>query len=229
MIKKLSAYLSVLLFFGACSTGGGSGEEEIVTHTYTSRTSVQRTAGGQPVEVIKQPGHELTKVWTARLAFKNKTEYPLNIFFNPTLTTTGWADGTETFPGSPSPPDVTVAPGQVGTWTGKIKGKEKDVLPFCFQSVGLLGDRIGECHPASVFLGRLPAPPLRLLLTVAGPRFGSFGQSAYPDSKFSLAQVEATASSRRVLHLPGKTGVETITRPNANNANNANSQGGFVP
>jgi hypothetical protein len=141
----------------------------------------------------------------------------------------GWADGTDDLTGSAGPPDVTVAPGQVGTWTGQIKGKEKDVLPFCFQSIGVMGDRPTECHPASVFLGRLPSPPLRLLLTVAGPRFAYLnGRTvAYPESAFSIAQVEAPRKNPPpVLRLPGqpRQKVETIKRPEAKT-----SQGGFVP
>lgn len=226
MRYKLSIYILILLLFGACSTGGGLGQEVVVTHTYTTRTSVQRTAGGQPVEIIKQPRQEQSKVWTARLAFRNKTHFALNIYVRPNVIPTGWADGTEFFVGSPQPPTVTVAPGQVGTWTGGVKGRGKDILPFCFQSLGYMADKPLECHPASVFLGRLPAPPLRLMLTVAGPRFGPYGQSAYPGSKFSLARVEAPRESPpQAISLPGKSRqkVETIKRPEAI------SQGGFVP
>lgn len=227
-MKTLKLSVCIAMFsLGACSTGGGLGREEVVTHTYTSRTSIQRTVGGQPVEIISRPGLEATKIWTARLAFKNRTGYPLNIFLRPNLISNGWADGTESFVGSPGAATVTVAPGQVGTWTGQVKGRGTDILPFCFQSFGPVGDGVFECHPASVFLRSLPAPPLRLLLTVAGPRFSPHGRSAYPGSKFSLAKVAAPHnSSPRVVHLPGepRQKVETIKRPGA-----PTSQGGFVP
>lgn len=196
-----------------------------MTHTYTTRTSVQRMAGRQPVEIIKRPGRQTTKIWTARLAFRNKTHYPLAVYLRPNVIPTGWTDGTAFFVGSPQPPTVTVARGQVGTWTGRVEGRGKDILPFCFQAVGYMADKPLECHPASVFLGRLPAPPLRLVLTVTGPRYAYVRGAlvAYPGSHFSLARIEAPPQT---ISLPGKPRpkVETIKRPEA-----ATSQGGFVP
>lgn len=187
----MSKYLRSLIILqivimGACSTTGGAGRAVMVTHTYTDRTTVVRTVRPEsgPVQTIKIEG---PRIFNVRLAVKNDTGFPLKFFLHsPSLLPGDF--GVPTFPASTAgfmvpAPDLVVRPGGIRTWTGQANGKPDDQFSLCWQTDSQM-ESVGECFPASFFLGRSPAPPLRLLITVRGD------YPKYEGSGFSLAKIE---------------------------------------
>jgi hypothetical protein len=193
---KLSFSSIALIFFSACSSAGveGLGQSVTVTHSYSSQTTVSSAAATQLVQ--DQPHR-----FQIRLAIKNSTSFPVKIFFHPALMATEYVTGDSyTFPTSPMGflvprPDIYLSPGEVQVYSGTQFGKPEDQFRLCWATTNPL-ESYGVCTPTDIFLGRFPAAPLRMLLTIRGDYPG------FAESGLSLAKV---ATPRR------KEKVETIT------------------
>lgn len=179
---------NILAFFlisglGACSSVGveGLGQSVTVTHSYSSQTTVASSAPTQMVQ--DQPQR-----FQIRLAVKNSTPFPIKIFFNPSLTANQYAARTVyTFPVSPMgflvpQPDLYLEPGEIRIFSSTKVGKPSDAFRLCWKTANPM-ETYGVCTPTDIFLGRFPAAPLRMLLTIRGD------QPDFSGSDLSLANV----------------------------------------
>lgn len=180
---KLSVYSMILMILGACSSAGldSLGQSVTVTHSYSSQTTVASSAPTQMVQ--DQPQR-----FQIRLAVKNSTPFPIKIFFNPSLTETWYAARTVyTFPVSPMgflvpQPDLYLEPGEIRIFSSTKVGKPSDAFRLCWKTANPM-ETYGVCTPTDIFLGRFPAAPLRMLLTIRGD------QPDFSGSDLSLAKV----------------------------------------
>ncbi|MHB1755977.1 MAG: hypothetical protein ACYCT9_00465 [Leptospirillum sp.] len=219
---KLSFYLIALISAGACSSTGidGLGQSVTVTHSYSSQTTVSSSA---PTQIV-QDQHRRFQI---RLAIKNSTSFPVKIFFNPDLQATGYVTGDSyTFPisrvGFLVPrPDIYLSPGEIQIYSGTQFGKPEDAFRLCWSTTNPL-ESYGVCTPTDIFLGRFPAAPLRMLLTIRGDYPG------FAESGLSLARVVMPRRKKKIQTIiagPGKT-----FKFDHNPAPiNRSDSGGFVP
>lgn len=176
---KLSFYLIALISASACSSAGvdGLGQSVTVTHSYSSQTTVSSSAPAQIVQ--DQPQR-----FSIRLAIKNSTPFAVKVFFHPALTAIRYASGASyVFPPSQMgflipDPAMTLAPGAIQIFSGSQFGKASDPFSLCWSTTNPVAT-FGSCFPTDIFLGRFPAKPLYMLLTIRGdyPRFDESGLS----------------------------------------------------
>ena len=192
---KLSFYLIALISASACSSAGvdGLGQSVTVTHSYSSQTTVSSSA---PTQIVQDQPQR----FSIRLAVKNSTPFPVKIFFSPSLYATQYPDRTVyTFPASsmgflvPSP-DLYLSPGEIQTFASTKVGKPSDPFELCWETTNPMST-FGTCVPTDIFLGRFPASPLYMLLTIRGD------YPAFAGSGLSLAKVI----------VPRQKKIETIT------------------